>query len=115
MSYLLLIVEPRGQRATRSPPQGREVYQRMLDYTATLRDRGVLIESNSLRREAVRLEKRSGEMRLTDGPFTESKELIGGFFLLNCATREEALELAGECPAAQWATIEVRAVGPCYE
>ena len=40
---------------------------------------------------------------------------VGGFFLLDCETREQALSHAAECPAAEWATIEVREVGPCYE
>jgi hypothetical protein len=40
---------------------------------------------------------------------------VGGFFLLDCATREEALRFAGECPACEWATVEVRETGPCYE
>jgi len=115
MPYMLLIVEPREQRGTRAPAEGRAVYQRMLDYTAALRKRGVLVASDSLKREAVRFHKHAGEGQLIDGPFTESKELIGGFFLLNCATREEALRLADECPAAQWATIEVRETGPCYD
>jgi hypothetical protein len=51
---------------------------------------------------------------ITDGPFTEVKEVIGGFFLLTCESREQALEIARECPAAQWATIEVRELGPCF-
>ena len=45
---------------------------------------------------------------------TEAKELIGGYFLLNCDTREEALDYARQCPAAEWAMIEVRGIGPCY-
>jgi hypothetical protein len=49
-----------------------------------------------------------------DGPFAEAKEMVGGFFLLDCATREEAVAIARECPAAEWATVEVRATGPCY-
>jgi hypothetical protein len=115
MSYMLLIVEPTGQRATRNLSQGEAVYQRMVDYGESLRAQGVLIESNSLRSDdAVRLTVRSGKPTFTDGPFTEAKELVGGFFLLNCQTREEALEYARQCPAAEWATIEVRAVGPCY-
>ena len=115
MSYMLLIVEPTGQRGTRTLQQGKEVYQRMLDYGASLRDKGVLVESNSLRSDdAVRLSVRSGKSNFTDGPFAEAKELVGGFFLLNCQTREEAIEYAKQCPAAEWATIEVRGVGPCY-
>src|SRR5271155_154529 len=115
MSYMLLIVEPRGQRRTRTSGEGHDLYQRMLDYTASLRQRGVLVASNSLKSEAVRVENHGGKGQLLDGPFTESKELIGGFFLIDCQTRTEALCLAQECPAADWATIEVRETGPCYD
>lgn len=115
MSYMLLIVEPTGQRGTRTLNQGKEVYQRMVDYGESLRAKGVLVESNSLRSDdAVRLTVRAGKSTLTDGPFAEAKELVGGFFLLNCKSRDEALDYARQCPAAEWATIEVRGVGPCY-
>jgi len=115
MPYMLLIVEPQGQRRVRSPQEGRAVYEQMLEYNRGLKARGVLLSSDSLRAESVRLNVRAGKRSVTDGPFTESKELIGGFFLLDCATREQALSFAAECPAAQWATVEVREVGPCYE
>jgi hypothetical protein len=49
-----------------------------------------------------------------DGPFAEAKEMIGGFFLLNVDTHEQALDWAARCPAAAWATVEVRETGPCY-
>ena len=71
--------------------------------------------TESLKSKAVRFEKRDGTSRVLDGPFTEAKELIGGFFLLNCDTREQALVFAHACPAAEWATIEVRETGPCYD
>jgi hypothetical protein len=115
MSYMLLIVEPQGERRTRAPQEGRGLYHRMLDYTASLKARGVLLASDSLRAPAARLSIRGGRQSVLDGPFTESKELVGGFFLRDCATREQALGLAAECPAAEWATIEVREIGPCYE
>src|SRR5262252_2670249 len=115
MPYMLLIVEPTGQRRERSDAEGRAVYQRMLDYSAGLSRRGLLAASHSLRSDAVRVHKAGGRAQVSDGPFAESKEFVGGFFLLNCATRGEALALAEECPAAEWATIEVRETGPCYE
>jgi len=115
MSYMLLIVEPTGQRAERATEEGRRVYQRMLDYAETLKSRGVLLGVNSLRSDAARLELRDGRPRIVDGPFAEAKEFVGGYFLLDCADREQALKYATECPAAEWATIEVREVGPCYE
>jgi hypothetical protein len=87
----------------------------MLDYTESLKARGVLLASDSLRSRAARVSTRAGRQSVLDGPFAESKELIGGFFLLDCATRDEAVGLAAECPAAEWATIEVREIGPCYD
>ena len=115
MSYMLLIVEPQGQRRSRAPEDGRDLYQRMLDYTQSLKARGVLLASDSLRSSAARISTRAGRQSVVDGPFAESKELIGGFFLLACATRDEAVGLAAECPAAEWDTIEVRETGPCYD
>jgi len=115
MQYMLLIVEPQGQRRTRTPEEGRAVYGQMLAYTESLKARGVLLESNSLREKSARLKVRDGRRSVTDGPFAEAKELVGGFFLLDCPSREQALGYAAECPAAAWAAIEVREVGPCYE
>ncbi|GAC1453171.1 MAG: YciI family protein [Steroidobacteraceae bacterium] len=115
MPFMLLIVEPAGQRRVRTPAEGRAVYARMVDYSARLKDRGVLLATNSLRRDAARLRIEGGEKRVGDGPFAESKELIGGYFLLGCDTREQALGFAADCPAAEWASIEVRETGPCYD
>jgi len=117
MPYMLLIVEPPEQRAERGEAAGRQVYQQMLDWSATLQQRGVLMQSSSLAhsREAVRLQVRGGRTHVVDGPFTEAKEMVGGFFLLDVATRDEALAIAAQCPAAQWCTVEVRATGPCYQ
>ena len=49
-----------------------------------------------------------------DGPFAEAKQIVGGFLLLTSDSKDEALAIASECPAAEWATVEVRKVGPCY-
>ncbi|MFO1326224.1 MAG: YciI family protein [Rubrivivax sp.] len=116
MAYLLLIQEPVEQRAERGEAEGRELYQRMLDYTESLRARGVLMASSSLEhvRAGQSLRIRDGQRRVVDGPFTESKEMVGGFFLVDVAGRAQALALAAECPAAAWATVEVRETGPCY-
>lgn len=118
MSYMLLIHEPIGQRAERGEAEGRVVYDRMLKWGASLKERGVLVASESLKsadEHAARLQVRNGKASVLDGPFAEAKEMIGGFFLLNCATRDEALAIAGTCPAAEWATVEVRGIAPCFE
>lgn len=116
MAYMLLIVEPRGQRRTRTEAEGRHVYDRMLAFAADLKERGLLHTAESLRDDSdgLRLQVRDGKPMLRDGPFLESKEMIGGFFLLDCDDREQALAIAQACPAAEWATVEVREVAPCY-
>ncbi|MGQ0621960.1 MAG: YciI family protein [Panacagrimonas sp.] len=116
MSYVMLIVERRDSRNTRPTNEGKAVYERMSRYAADLKRRGILTACDSLKSDAqgVRLEIRDGKRSLIDGPFAESKEMIGGFFVLDCETREEAIAIAGACPAAEWATVEVREVGPCY-
>lgn len=116
MSYMLLIVEDPAQRATRTRAEGEAVYQRMLAYGADLRSRGLLLASESLTSldQAARVRVRSGKRQVLDGPFAEAKEMVGGFFLVDCATRDEALTLAAECPASEWATVEVRPLGPCF-
>jgi hypothetical protein len=114
--YLLLIMEPHGQRRQRTEAEGRAVYDRMLQYSAKLKARGVLRTSQSLKTDAegVRVRVRDGKRTLMDGPFSESKEMVGGYFILDCDTREEAVAIAGEVPAAEWATVEVREFGPCF-
>ncbi|MCB1740990.1 MAG: dehydrogenase [Gammaproteobacteria bacterium] len=117
MAYLLLIVEPRDQRSQRTPAEAESAYARMLEFADRLSARGVLKACESLRSDgdAVRVRRRSGSTSLIDGPFTESKEMVGGFFLLDCDSRAEAIAIAEACPAAEWASVEVREVAPCHE
>ena len=116
MSYMLLIIEKPGDRESRSEAEGRALYQQMLDYSAELKSRGLLTQSQALRTDAVgaRVQVRDGKRALVDGPFAEAKEMVGGFFLLTCDSRAQAIEIAAACPAAQWATVEVRELGPCF-
>jgi hypothetical protein len=114
MSYMLLVVEPLGQRDDRSLEEGQVLYQRMVDYSHKLESNGILMGVNSLKSEAVRLNKRAGKSTLVDGPFAEAKEFVGGYFLLDCRSLDEARAWAEVCPAAEWATIEIREVGPCF-
>src|SRR5262245_40421340 len=116
MGYMLLIVEPRGQRQSRSPDEAQAAWDSMLRFADGLKARGLLKAVESLRQdgEGVRVQVRSGRSTLVDGPFAEAKEMVGGFFLLDCETKEQAIAIARECPAAQWATVEVRETGPCY-
>ncbi|MES2281993.1 MAG: YciI family protein [Pseudomonadota bacterium] len=117
MSYMLLIVEDPAQRSTRTPAEGEAVYERMVRFGQDLQARGVLVASESLssHANAARVIVRAGKAAVVDGPFAEAKEMIGGFFLLSCKTWAEAMAIARQCPAAEWATVEVRSTGPCYD
>lgn len=117
MAYMLLILEPTGQRQSRTESEGHAVYDRMLRFADDLQSRGLLLAAESLSSHATaaRVRVEDGKRRVLDGPFAEAKEMIGGFFLLNCDTREEAIAIAAQCPAAEWCTVEVRSLAPCYE
>lgn len=116
MSYALLIVEPNGQRQTRTEAEGRALYDRMFRFSEELKARGLLTMAQSLKTDTqgARVRVQGNHSTVVDGPFAEAKEMIGGIFLLTCKTRQEAIALAEECPAAGWATVEVRELGPCY-
>lgn len=117
MSYLLLIVEERGDRERQPAGEGPRRMDAMQRFGAALQERGVLAGSNALRsdRLATRVRLQDGKPRFVDGPFAEAREMVGGYFLLEVATREQALAIAAECPAVAWATVEVREIGACFD
>ena len=117
MRYLLLIYDEQSAATDPAAPGASEedVTKVMGDYAAftkELRDRGVFEAGEALQSVAsastVRL--REGQTLITDGPFMETKEALGGFYLLNCRDLDEALEFAAKCPAAQFGSIEVRPI-----
>ncbi len=116
MPYMLLVVEQPDERAKAGRAEGERRYARMLDFAAGLQKRGLLIRTESLasQAEGVRIRTRDGRPTTVDGPFAEAKEVLGGFFLLDCETMEEAIAIGQECPAAEWSTVEVRGLGPCF-
>ena len=117
MSYMLLIIEPADQRATRTEAEGREAYAQMQRFGEGLAAEGKLkaVESLAGLSSAVRVSHAGGRAQVLDGPFAEAKEMIGGFFLLQNVGREEAIAIAQRCPAAQWCTVEVRPLAPCFD
>ncbi|MEP7155430.1 MAG: YciI family protein [Betaproteobacteria bacterium] len=116
MSYMLLMMETTDQRRGRNTAEGEEVYGRMVKFGESLKARGLLMGMESLKSldTAARVQVRNQKSFVSDGPFAEAKEMIGGFFQVSCKTREEAVAIAAECPAAEWCTVEVRETGPCF-
>lgn len=118
MSYMLLIMEEPGERLAPPEPERRRRWDVMLAFAGELEARGQLRTANALAlpgRETVRLRKRGQNHAMVDGPFAEAKEIVGGFFYLDVETRDEAIAIAEKCPAAEWSTVEVRKVAPCFE
>ncbi|WP_198676017.1 YciI family protein [Kribbella monticola] len=81
-------------------------------WTEEMTERGVITGGAGLRppREATTVRVRDDELRITDGPFAETKEQIGGFVLIDCTDLDEAIEIAAKHPAAGYGTIEIRPV-----
>lgn len=109
--YVLLILDdPKRQWA--SPAEAGAAMAKMGRFAAELGQQGKLQGGNPLKSmaEAVRVRARDGQVRVTDGPFAETKEMVGGFFVIEAADRAEALEIAKRCPAAEFGPVELREV-----
>ena len=92
-------------------PDGSKLRE-MMEFGATLKQDGTLLEIAPLADEPppARIETRSGKVLVTDGPFAESKEAIGGYSIVRIAGRMEAIELAKRFPHARWGPVEVREI-----
>ena len=92
-------------------PDGAKLRE-MIAYGETLGREGKLLETAplALDQPAARIETRGGKILVTDGPFAESKEGIGGYGLVRAASRAEAIEIATRYPHAKWGPVEVREI-----
>lgn len=118
MAYMMLIIEDPGERQRPPEAERRERYRTMREYADALQARGVLRAAESLAlpgSETVRVRGRGDSRAMIDGPFAEAKEIVGGFFYLDCDSRAEAVAIAADCPAVDWATVEIRRIATCYE
>ncbi|HEX5589455.1 MAG TPA: YciI family protein [Candidatus Limnocylindrales bacterium] len=114
MQYLLLIYQAELP-ADAPQPSAEELRAEMAAYnafTAETRERGQFVAGEALEptttATSVRVE--DGRTVVTDGPFAETKEALGGFYLLECRDLDEAIEMAAKIPAAKRGTIEVRPI-----
>jgi hypothetical protein len=113
MQYLLLIYQaelPAGVQADQA--QMAEELEAYDAFTRETRDRGQFVAGEALDSTATATSVRvqNGRTVVTDGPFAETKEALGGFYLLECKDLDEAIEMAAKIPAAKRGTIEVRPV-----
>jgi hypothetical protein len=109
MRFLFLIHGDSEAEAAMSPEERRAMVDKHIAHSAGLRERGVYILGEALSGEAAVV--RPGESPLvTDGPFADTKEGIGGIYVVECASREEALALAAGVPRSPVIAVEVLTV-----
>lgn len=111
MRYLALIYgpEPTGPP---DPAEGEQMMAEYGAYTEMVQQRGAFLGGEALQPSstATTVRARDGKVAITDGPFAETKEQLGGYYLLECPDLDQAVELAGKIPGARYGAIEVRPI-----
>jgi hypothetical protein len=113
MRFMLLINSDKSA----PPPQKAEmeaILQGHQRFGAELQAAGKIVQGERLRpdEEASRVRLKGGQRQVTDGPFTETKEVLGGFYLIECNDMKEAIEWAKKIPLREGGSVEVRPVWP---
>lgn len=113
MRFMMLMI-PAGYEsaAPGTMPDDTEQVDAMMAYNRSLQEAGVLVACDGLHPPSMgaRVRFDTGRPVVTDGPFAEAKEVLGGYWVINVASRDEAIEWAKRCPGAVNETIEVRQV-----
>ncbi|HSE63219.1 MAG TPA: YciI family protein [Thermoanaerobaculia bacterium] len=114
MKYLLLIYQNEQVWQGRSREESARIFDEYMDYTRTIHRNGNYIAGEALQpvATATTVRQRNGKTLTTDGPFAETKEQLGGFFLVEAKDLDEAMKLAGGIPAVRNGSIEVRPILP---
>ena len=110
MTYMALIYGPPLPPDFQMPPEGATLW---MDYTQSAQDAGVYVAAHQLQgiSSATTVVVRDGKRIVTDGPFAETKEVLGGYYLFTCANLDDAIDWAAKCPAAYMGgKVEVRPV-----
>jgi hypothetical protein len=111
MHFMLLIGSDKAQTAP--PPADMDaIVQGHIRVSGDLRAAGKMVLSERLRpeTEGARVRAKAGQRQVMDGPFTETKEVVGGFYVIDCADKQEAVEWAKKIPLAEGAFVEVRPI-----
>ena len=113
--YMLLVYEEEVEPAVQA--EREHVTPMLVELHRSLRESGLLVGVQRLHstESATSVRVRNGETEITDGPFAVTKEVLAGYYVLECADLDEALKQAARLPMAPWATIEVRPVMPPEE
>ena len=121
MRYMLLIIGDESRYTEMSEEEGKAQLERWSEYTKELVDAGAFVAGDGLETStsATTLRVQDGERLLTDGPFAETKEQIGGYYTIECKDLDAAIDWAAKMPSAAWGGVtEIRPVmdyGPEYD
>jgi hypothetical protein len=112
MRFMMLMIPKGYESAAPGTMPDAKAIAAMTKYNQTLKDAGVLITLDGLRppSEGARVSFPGGKPKVTDGPFAEAKEVLGGFWMIDVKSKADAIAWASRCPASENETIEIRQV-----
>ncbi len=112
MRYMLLIYSPESYWQTISEQERGKIYQEYLDFTDSIRKSGHYVAGDPLERTAAAttVRVRNGKAMATDGPFAETREQLGGYYIVEAKNLDEATAIAERIPSSRIGSIEVRPI-----
>ncbi len=112
MKYLCLAYEEEGKLNTLTRLEWDALREETMRYVENLRSSGRMLTAEALQsvQTALTVRVRNGNLAVTDGPFAETKETLGGFFLIDARDLNEAVQVAAKWPSARFGSVEVRPI-----
>jgi hypothetical protein len=112
MRFMMLMIPKGYEKAQPGALPDAKAIETMMKYNESLQKAGVLLALDGLQPPSTgaRVSFAGGKAKVTDGPFTEAKEAVGGYWMIQVKSREEAIEWAKRCPGGENEVIEVRQV-----
>jgi hypothetical protein len=112
MRFMMLMIPPGYETAAAGTTPPADAVSAMMKYNKALKEAGVLITLDGLHPPSMgaRVSFAGGKPMVTDGPFTEAKEVLGGYWMIEVKSRDEAIAWAKRCPASDNEIIEIRQV-----
>lgn len=112
MKYMLILHSGETPQAPMSAADRDRVFAAFRAYTEAMHVAGVRLGGEALlpSDRGAKVQTRAGTTSIVDGPFAEAREVVGGYYLIDVASHQEALDWAARCPTAHFGTVEVREV-----